>query len=248
MTPRHLAFVAAFTLTRNGKRAAIAAGYSAKTAAAAASRLRRHPEVAAAIEKLRGASRAHEPLSALAYLLGVVNDPDATTPRRIRAALAAARYVHARPSAGGQKGTATTRGKDCCRRQVCARCCTAAPGAAKQAVSAMRTVELLLAACEACGALRLRDLYREVAELAGDREFTSSESIAHAEFPRNYRLRRALVAMLGPDYSAGKLGKLLALHAGIDLAHIAISPIGEEANAMVWSCRSRPDFVAAGEE
>ena len=101
MTPRQLVFVAAFTLTRNGTRAAVMAGFSPRTAAAA-SRLRKHPEVAAAIQKLRGAVpvAAQTPLECL---LAVVNDPDASTPRRIRAAAAAARYVHRRPGFGGKK-------------------------------------------------------------------------------------------------------------------------------------------------
>ena len=57
MTPKQLAFVAAFILMHNATRAATAAGFSARTAAAAGSRLRKHPEVAAAIERLRGVNK-----------------------------------------------------------------------------------------------------------------------------------------------------------------------------------------------
>lgn len=51
-------------------------------------------------------------------------------------------------------------------------------------------VELLLAACQECGALQLRDLYLEVAELANGKDFTSAEWCAHAALSQNHRLRR----------------------------------------------------------
>ena len=47
-----------------------------------------------------------------------------------------------------------------------------------------------------------------------------------------------------PDCSAGKLGKLFALHAGADIAGIAITRIGEEANAIVWTCQSQTGRAA----
>ena len=50
-------------------------------------------------------------------------------------------------------------------------------------------IGLLLAACEECGALQLRDLYVELALLAGGKEFTSAEIIAHDVTAREYRLR-----------------------------------------------------------
>jgi len=95
---RELAFVAAIALGQSGTQAAVVAGYPVRSAAQAASRLRKRPDIVAAIEKLKGRSSAAT--SPLQYLLGVVNDEFASTPRRIRAAIAAARYIHPRPSAG----------------------------------------------------------------------------------------------------------------------------------------------------
>lgn len=53
MTEKQAAFVESYLIDFNGKRAAIAAGYSSATAEQAASRLLRHVEVAAEIERRR---------------------------------------------------------------------------------------------------------------------------------------------------------------------------------------------------
>ncbi|MFY3460054.1 terminase small subunit [Achromobacter xylosoxidans] len=53
LTDKQKRFVEAYLLDPNGKKAAIAAGYSAKTAEVAASRLLRHVEVAAEINRRR---------------------------------------------------------------------------------------------------------------------------------------------------------------------------------------------------
>jgi phage terminase small subunit len=53
LTAKQAAFVSAYLLDPNGKKAAITAGYSAATAEAAASRLLRHPAVAEALAKRR---------------------------------------------------------------------------------------------------------------------------------------------------------------------------------------------------
>lgn len=46
------------------------------------------------------------PADPLAYLLAVMNDPEADPARRDRAAIAALPYLHARPGAEGKKGAA----------------------------------------------------------------------------------------------------------------------------------------------
>ena len=105
-------------------------------------------------------------------------------------------------------------------------------------------VELLLQAAQESGALALRDLWREVALLAGDREFTSAEVVAHASLPENHRLRAALDAACGADYGAAKVGKIFAKWADVDVAGIAIVAIGEEANAIVWRAKVNPARTA----
>lgn len=107
-----------------------------------------------------------------------------------------------------------------------------------------RLVELLLTACQECGALHLRDLYVEVALLAAGKEFTSAEIVGHAALPENHRLRAAIEATLGADYGAGKLGKLFAQHWGVALAGIAITGVGQEANAVLWQVQSQTDRFA----
>ena len=108
----------------------------------------------------------------------------------------------------------------------------------------VRAVELLLAACEECGALQLRDMFVEVALIVGTKEFTSAEIFGHALLPQNRRLRRALEAKLGADFSPWKLGKLFAQYAGVSIAGIVICKIGEEGNAVVWACQSQPERAA----
>ncbi len=53
LSPQQVAFVEAYLIDPNGEKAAIAAGYSPKTAASQASRLLRHVKVVAALEQRR---------------------------------------------------------------------------------------------------------------------------------------------------------------------------------------------------
>lgn len=119
MTPRRLAFIAAYLLEPNGTKAAIAAGFSARTAKQGASQTLKSPEVAAALDRLRGhvaptvAEVAPQmpggeqavagTLTPLAYMLAVVNDESADETRRDRMASAAACYCHPKIGEGGKK-------------------------------------------------------------------------------------------------------------------------------------------------
>lgn len=58
LTPKQAAFVVAYLVDSNGKKAAIKAGYSKAGAEVAASRLLRHPKVAEALKKARGRAAA----------------------------------------------------------------------------------------------------------------------------------------------------------------------------------------------
>jgi len=106
-----------------------------------------------------------------------------------------------------------------------------------------RLVESVLTAAQLCGALQLRDLWVETAALAGAKEFTSAEIVAHAALPENRRLKAAIESACGADFGAAKVGKLLAKWANVDIAGIVITPIGAEANAVVWSAKVNPTFA-----
>lgn len=64
LTEKQTRFVEAYLIDPNGKKAAIAAGYSAATAEAAASRLLRHVGVAAELQRRRGALSVRAVVSA----------------------------------------------------------------------------------------------------------------------------------------------------------------------------------------
>ncbi|MEO6597072.1 MAG: terminase small subunit, partial [Planctomycetota bacterium] len=102
MTDRQRRFVDAYAITRRGAAAAIAAGYGAKWASSAASRLLKQPEVLAALQR-RIAPKATvpaAPLEPLLFLLRTMNDPEARLAARMQAAIAAAPFVHSKPVAG----------------------------------------------------------------------------------------------------------------------------------------------------
>jgi len=102
----------------------------------------------------------------------------------------------------------------------------------------------LLAVCEALGLLQLRDLWREIALLAGDRAFSTAEICAHAALSENARLRRAIESACGEGFGPGKVGKLLARFSDVSIAGTVITPIGREGNAVVWSCNPKPERTA----
>ena len=96
-----------------------------------------------------------------------------------------------------------------------------------------RTIELLLAACRECGALALRDMWRELELLAGDRTFTTAEVCAHALLPENARVRAAIEAACG-EVSPRKLGKILAKWEGRDIACVQIDCFGADPVGILW--------------
>lgn len=113
-TEKRKRFAASYVIDRNGKKAAIAAGFSAATASAAASRLLKHPEVVAELKRLKKeraeAERALDEMGdqpegkqPLDFLLGVMNDPEQDPKLRVRAAIAAAQYKHTKRGDGGKK-------------------------------------------------------------------------------------------------------------------------------------------------
>lgn len=118
MTPKQAAFVAAYLVDSNGKKAAIKAGYSKAGAEVAASRLLRHPKVAEALKKARQpvedvpkTERAptFDLTSALqhkdpkAFLLAAMNDIALDPKQRIDAAKALMPFEHQRLGEGGKK-------------------------------------------------------------------------------------------------------------------------------------------------
>lgn len=116
LTERHLAFVKAFLADGHGERAALAAGYARSGARKAAWRLLRRQDVQDAI---RGGKRAPAgALTPLAFLLAVQNDPTVPLARRMRAAAAAAPYMHPKAGAAGKKAAATARAKEAAGRLV----------------------------------------------------------------------------------------------------------------------------------
>lgn len=108
-TAKRKAFAASYVVDSNGKKAAIAAGFSAATAAQAASRLLKHPEVVKELARLKkGRAQAEkaagggqqEPLD---FLLTMMRDALADPKLRVRAAIAAAQYRHTKRHDGGKK-------------------------------------------------------------------------------------------------------------------------------------------------
>jgi len=118
LTPKQAAFVAAYLVDSNGKKAAIKAGYSKAGAEVAASRLLRHPKVAEALKKAREpaaqapaepSGKAFDLTAALqhqdpkAFLLAAMNDIALEPKMRIDAAKALMPFVHQKLGEGGKK-------------------------------------------------------------------------------------------------------------------------------------------------
>ena len=74
---------------------------------------------------------------------------------------------------------------------------------------------------------------------------SGNEAVAHAALPQNHRLRVAIAAACGPDYGPGKLGKLLAKWADVDIAGIVITAIGADGNAILWAVKVNRERTAA---
>lgn len=130
LTAKQAAFVAAYLVDSNGKRAAIKAGYSKAGAEVAASRLLRHPKVAAALKKAKSeAAAAPAPAkpdqsaarfdlaSAMqhkdprAFLLAAMNDLDLEPKLRIDAAKSLMPFEYAKKGEGGKKDDQASRQK-----------------------------------------------------------------------------------------------------------------------------------------
>lgn len=123
LTPKQAAFVKAYSENPVGSHAAIAAGYSPATAATAASRLLKHPSVAAELMRRRVKpstttpaplkQRAETPpavaaeLSPLDYLLSVMRDPSEDQRLRLEAAKVSLPFMHTKPGALGKKDAAS---------------------------------------------------------------------------------------------------------------------------------------------
>lgn len=114
-TAKRKAFAASYVVDSNGKKAAIAAGFSKATAAQAASRLLKHPEVVAELKRLKAERAAAEKAAGgddqepLDYLMAVMRDAKVDPKLRVRAAIAAAQYRHTKVHDGGKKEQADER-------------------------------------------------------------------------------------------------------------------------------------------
>jgi len=97
-----------------------------------------------------------------------------------------------------------------------------------------RVAELLLAACRASGALSTFTLLYELQALAGDREFTTPEVVAHARLPGNARLRAAIQAAAG-EIDARKLARLLSRWREKDVGlRSVVTSIGVDHGWILW--------------
>lgn len=122
LTGKHRAFADAVLAGKSNKDAAIAAGYSEKTAGPAGSRLAKHPAVAAFIEKYSKKDAAPPPpppaeparpkfdiaaaltfSDPMLFLKAAMNDPAAAPKLRVEAAKALLPFVHTRKGEGGKK-------------------------------------------------------------------------------------------------------------------------------------------------
>lgn len=118
LTPKQAAFVVAYLVDSNGKKAAIKAGYSKAGAEVAASRLLRHPKVAEALKKARKPAPEaprDEPAQPFnlatvmqhkdprAFLLAAMNDTDLEPKLRVDAAKALMPFEFAKKGEGGKK-------------------------------------------------------------------------------------------------------------------------------------------------
>jgi len=137
LTPKQAAFVVAYLVDSNGKKAAIKAGYSKAGAEVAASRLLRHPKVAEALKKARqpaapapktdpaptfDLSSALQHKDPKTFLLAAMNDIALDPKQRIDAAKALMPFEHQRLGEGGKKDQ-----KDAEAKKVAGRFAAAAP-------------------------------------------------------------------------------------------------------------------------
>lgn len=122
LTVKHRAFAEAVLAGMKHREAAIAAGYSERTAGPQGSRLAKRPDIADFIKKYKkaGASKPPPPPKAppapkfdvkatlltsdpLVFLTAAMNDPAADPKLRVEAAKALMPFVHARKGEGGKK-------------------------------------------------------------------------------------------------------------------------------------------------
>ena len=109
--------------------------------------------------------------------------------------------------------------------------------------------ELLLQAVKELGLLAVRDLLVEVDLFAAGKEFTASELVAHADIPRNLRLRRAIEAV-GDTVSAKKLGWFFKTWDSIAIDARYVEACGQDADgSTIWrvSPTKPPQIVTATE-
>lgn len=122
LTGKHRAFADAKLAGMSNRDAAIAAGYSAKTAGPAGTRLAKRPDIAAFIAKYQRNGTSPPPEAPppparpsfdinlaitysdpLDFLKAAMNDPAASDKLRVEAAKALLPFVHARKGEGGKK-------------------------------------------------------------------------------------------------------------------------------------------------
>ncbi len=122
LTGKKKAFADAVLAGKSNKDAAVAAGYSEKTASAAGSRLVKEPDVKAYLDKHRQAPKESGSLppdegpkfdlsaalmhsDPMAFLRAAMNDAELDPKQRIEAAKAMLPYTHKRLGEGGKKET-----------------------------------------------------------------------------------------------------------------------------------------------
>lgn len=129
LTGKHRLFADAVLAGMSNKDAAIAAGYSEKTAGPAGSRLAKNPAIVAFIKKYKKAGAIPPPPPApapkatfdikraitfsdpLDFLKAAMNDPAASDKLRVEAAKALAPFIHARKGEASKKDEAKDKAK-----------------------------------------------------------------------------------------------------------------------------------------
>ena len=130
LTGKHRAFADAVLAGMSHRQAAIAAGYSEKTAGPQGSRLAKHPGIVAFLKKYKKAGAPKPPpqpapppratfdvkraitfSDPLDFLRAAMNDPAASDKLRVEAAKALMPFVHARKGEGGKKDAASDAAK-----------------------------------------------------------------------------------------------------------------------------------------
>ena len=96
-----------------------------------------------------------------------------------------------------------------------------------------RACEFLLAAAAESGALQVFALWYELAEHAGNAEFTGTDAVRDALTPQNKRLRDAIEAACG-NLDPRKLGKLLAKWEGKNVGSLRAHRIGDDPAGILW--------------